>query len=99
MDGTYTPIGFGQAMSEQGLGMDQLVLFYNIGRQVSLAPASALRGAVRSRASCACLVGGRIVVTGYGWVIFDLRRVVAIVVAKEVVASTVGDVVDPLVQV
>lgn len=86
-------------MPKQGLGMDQLVFFYHLRSQVPLATATSVWWTVGSRASPAGLVWVRLIVAGNGWVIFDLRRVVAVVIAKEVVASAVGDVVNSVVQV
>lgn len=83
-------------MTEKGLGMNQLVFFYHLRTEI---PMATVRWAVWSRASSAGLVWTRLIVAGNGWVVLDLRRVVAIVVAKKVVASTVGDIVDSVVEV
>lgn len=76
--------------------MDQLVLFYHLRTKIPLAT---VRWAVGSRASSTRLVWTRLVVAGKGWVVLNLGRVVAIIVAKEIVTATVGDVVDSVVEV
>lgn len=79
--------------------MDQLVFFYHLRCQIPLAAATTVRQAVGSPASSAGLIRVRLIVAGNGWVLLNLGRVVTIVVAKEVITSTVGDVVNSVIQV